>query len=157
MITISILGLDQYIVGRYSKDHTGNLASIFEIEEDEICFYAPSAYIFHNGVEQTSWQTIVKISAPTKYKVLQKNVADYLLKTLAEFSINITVEFNYFEKDNEFSKVNSEYPRYISDDNVAEIEDEGEEELTDADLLNEDKVYTGNAFAHFEEKNKEKK
>lgn len=156
MITISILGLDQYVVGHYSKDHTANLASIFETSEDEICFYAPSAFIFHNGVEQTSWQTIVKISAPSKFKTLQSQIASYLLNSLKEFSINVTIEFNYFEKENEFSHINKEYPRFITDDNIALV-DEEEEEMSDEDLLNEDKVYTGNAFANFEKNSKEKK
>ena len=29
MITITILGLDQYTIGHYSKDHTKNLADLF--------------------------------------------------------------------------------------------------------------------------------
>ena len=38
-ITISILGLDQFTVGHYSKEHSANLAQLFEIEEDNLNFY----------------------------------------------------------------------------------------------------------------------
>ena len=78
MITISILGLDQYVIGHYSKRHTENIAQIFETSEDEINFYAPQSIIVHNGVEQTSWQVIVVVSAPEKYVVLEDKVAERL-------------------------------------------------------------------------------
>ena len=58
MITISIYGLDQFTVGHYSGEHTANLAQLFETKEENISFYSPNAYVFHNGVEQTSWNAI---------------------------------------------------------------------------------------------------
>ena len=50
MITIDILGLDQYVAGHYSREHEKNLASLFEISEDEISFYSPNSTLFHDGV-----------------------------------------------------------------------------------------------------------
>ena len=40
MVTISIYGLDQYTVGHYSKEHTANLASLLEVDEKDVVFYA---------------------------------------------------------------------------------------------------------------------
>ena len=82
MITISVIGLDQYVVGHYSKQHSKNLAALFETSEDNISFIAPDCYIFHNGVEQTSWNSIVRVTAPRQFEKLEANVAKYLLKTL---------------------------------------------------------------------------
>ena len=48
MITITILGLDQYIVGRLSRELTSNLAKIYEVSEDDINFIAPNNMVFHN-------------------------------------------------------------------------------------------------------------
>jgi|GEM_PF-778102 len=131
MITISVLGLDQYVVGHYSKDHTDNLAQLFECEEEEINFYAPSASLFHQGVDQTSWNVLLIVRASAKYEAVESRVVDYLLKTFSEFSIHVQIEFAYFEEEHFYEKINEEYPRFITQDNLVE---EGEEETPeDAD------------------------
>ena len=102
MITITLVGLDQYTVAHYSKNHTKNLADLFETEEDNISFVSTDSLVFHNGVDQPSWNTIVKVNAPSEYESVQANVAKYLLNTLKDFSIHIAVEFYYFHKHNMF-------------------------------------------------------
>lgn len=177
MITISILGLDQFVVGHYSKEHSSNLANLYESDEALINFYSPNAMIFHHGVEQTSWNTIVIVRAPEKFKPFEKKIADYLLKTLSEVSINLEVEFEYFAPSSHYEHINHTYPRYIDESNIASESSEGVEHNEDdchhdeneadprdrADLNPNDpnELYLGNAFEGFEEKltevNKEKK
>lgn len=143
MVTISIYGLDQYVVGRYSKDHTANIASLLEVDTKDVVFYSPNAYVFHNGVEQTSWNTIVKVNAPEECEKLEDKVANYIIKTLKEFTIHLVVEFTYYHKHHRYEFVNKEYPRYISEENVVNVEDEYEEN---------EEIYDGNMFEGFEEK-----
>lgn len=143
MITISIYGLDQYVVGHYSKDHTKNLADLLEVEEKDVVFYAPNAYVFHNGVEQTSWNTIVKVNAPEQCESLEEKVSKYIIDTLKEFSINLSVEFYYYHKHHRYEYINKEYPRFITENNVVNVE---EEEYDDDELCEE------NMFEGFEEK-----
>lgn len=164
MIIISVLGLDQFVVGHYSKEHTANLAELFETDSDEINFYAPSSMIFHNGVEQTSWNVVIRVLAECKYRTVEQNVSDYLLKTFSEFSIHVQVVFEYYEEENAYEKINDEYPRYITENNVVKTdnyEDEDdcddEHEESNLDIDNPDEIYLGNAFEGFEEKLKEKK
>jgi hypothetical protein len=165
MITISVLGLDQYVVGHYSKDHTANLAQLFECEEDLINFYAPDAMVFHQGVEQTSWNTLVIVRAPHRCASVEKQVAEYLLKTLAEFSINVEIDFQYFEEGSHYEKVNPDYPRYIREDNVVSETDENPLDDSDEDDAEPDprdhaeldpndpnQIYLGNAFEGLDEK-----
>ncbi len=163
MITISVLGLDQFVVGHYSKEHTANLAELFETDTDDINFYAPSSMIFHNGVEQTSWNTIVRVLAECKYRVVEQNVADYLLKTFSEFSIHVQVVFEYYEEENEYERINEEYPRYITESNIVSTDEEEDQcdddceeanprDRADLDINNPDELYLGNAFEGFEEK-----
>ena len=173
MITIQVLGLDQFVVGRYSRENSGNIAQLFECGEELISFYAPNAMIFHNGVEQTSWNTLVIVRAPKKFHVFEKAVADYLMKSLALFSINVEVQFDYYEDNHRYSYVNKEYPRFITSD---EIRDDGatmefgdvpemmegeEEEDEECDCghehhhHHEEEVYLGNAFEGFEERYEE--
>ena len=143
MISIVVYGLDPYIVGHYSKDHTANLAQLFETNEENIAFVASAEYVFHKGVEQTSWQTLVKVEAPEKYEVLEDKIAHYLLETFGEFSIHIRVTFDYFHSHHEHEFVNKEYPRYIKDDNLVNVEESDEDE---------DELYEGNIFEGMEKK-----
>ncbi len=182
MITIHILGLDQYVVGHYSKENTANLAQLYESDPELLNFHAPNTMVFHEGVEQTSWNTIVIVRAPKKYKVVEAQVADYLLKTLNEFSMNLEIEFEYFEEDSRYEYINGKYPRYIGEDNVhvhefnfdgeegeevplehihdhdhAHEEEEEEDSLDGIDITDPDQIYLGNAFEGFEERLSESK
>ena len=66
MITVTIYGLDQFVVGRLSREMTPNLAKLYELSEDEILFVAPQNMVFHKGVEQTSWNVLIHVNAPKK-------------------------------------------------------------------------------------------
>jgi hypothetical protein len=164
MITICILGLDQYVVGHYSKEHTENLANLFETSSDDVNFYAPQSMVFHAGVEQTSWNTIVIVKAPHRYESLEAKVADYLIKTLSEFTINLEVEFEYFEEGRHYEHINSSYPRFIAEDNLVNVETEEEEadehddsdeddeepdprDRADLDINDPNQIFLGDAFA----------
>ena len=169
MIIIQVLGLDQFVVGRYSREHTPNLAQLYETDEKEIVFYSPSSMVFHKGVEQTSWQTLVIIRADEKYAPLEDAVADYIIKTLTLFSINVHIQFDYVHGHHCHEYVNDQYPRYL--DMAESHEDEyslsfGEEpEAMEGDVVEEEcdhehchhhheeeEIFLGDAFAGFEEK-----
>ena len=134
MITIQILGLDPFVVGHYSKDHTANLAQLFEVEEDQLSFFSPDGMMFHNGVEQTSWDTLVIVRAPKECHALEDAVVDYIFKTLTQFSINVTVEFDYFERHHHHEKIHPDYPRFISPDQI------------DPNEYNDDRGYDPNLY-----------
>jgi len=177
MITIQVLGLDQFVVGRYSRENSGNLAQAFECSEDDISFYAPNAMMFHNGVEQTSWSILVKVLAPKKYAAVEKTVADVLLKSISFFSINVEVIFEYYDEVHRYAYVNDQYPRFITTDEIrddganmtfGEVPEamEGEEEEDECDEEGcdcghehhhpepgegEGEIFLGNAFEGFEE------
>lgn len=173
MIIIQVLGLDQFVVGRYSREHAANLAQLYETEDNEIVFYSPNSMVFHKGVEQTSWQTLVIVRAEEKYEPLEDAVADYILKTLSLFSINVHIEFEYIHGHHCHDYVNPQYPRFLD---APEKESEeysfsfGEEpEAVEGDVAiegdeececgehhhhhhEEEEIFLGDAFAGFEEK-----
>lgn len=142
MIRITVYGLDQYTVGHYSKEHTANLAQLFETKPENIIFVSPESYVFHNGVEQTSWNAVIKVDAPEKYKVLEAKVAKYLLETLKEFSIHLSLQFEYFHSHHEYEHVNKDYPRFIKEDNLVNVEESEED----------NELFEGNVFEGMEEK-----
>jgi hypothetical protein len=87
------------------------------------------------------------------------------MKTLSEFSINVEIEFEYFEQSSHYEHINDSYPRYIAGDNIVstddmpgEQEDEDEDEepdprdRSDLDPNDPNQIYLGNAFEGFEDK-----
>ena len=148
MITVIFYGLDEFVVGRLSNELTSSLAKLYEVDEDEINFVAPNNMVFHNGVEQTSWNLIIHVHAPLKVSVLQDQVAQFLVKAIGDVAIHKIVEFYYYSQDNRYESINEDYPRYITKSNIVDSEenyddddcDEGEEE---------DEIYTDDIFKDF--------
>ncbi len=144
MIIISIYGLDHFVVASYSKEHTEKLAKLYKISDEEIMFYSPDATFLYKGYDQTSWNTLVKIEADQKFKGVEKEISDYIFKTIELFSINIRIEFVYINEASVYQKFNKEYPRYITEENTVNIE---HEHLEDGEEL-----YEGNVFEDIEER-----
>ena len=147
MITVIIYGLDQFVVGRLSREMTPNLAKIYELSEDEILFIAPNDMIFHKGVEQTSWNIIIHVHAPKKVSVLQDQVARLILESIGDVAINKILEFYYYSKDNRYSKINTTYPRFIAADNLINVAEEDYEDKEEGE--GDDDIFTGDIFQDF--------
>ena len=148
MITVIIYGLDQFVVGRLSREITPNLAKLYELSEDEIIFVAPQNMVFHKGVEQTSWNIIIHVHAPKKVSVLQDQVAKLLLESIGDVAINKVLEFYYYSQDDRYSKFNESYPRFIAADNLVDIEEEEySEDMEEGE--GEDEIFTGDIFKNF--------
>ena len=147
MITVIIYGLDQFVVGRLSREMTPNLAKIYELSEDEILFIAPNDMIFHKGVEQTSWNIIIHVHAPKKVSVLQDQVARLILESIGDVAINKILEFYYYSEDNRYSKINMAYPRFIAADNLINVAEEDYEDKEEGE--GDDDIFTGDIFQDF--------
>lgn len=148
MITVIVYGLDQFVVGRLSREMTPNLAKLYELNEDEIIFVAPENMVFHKGVEQTSWNIIIHVHAPKKVSVLQDQVATLILESIGDVAINKILEFYYYSEDNRYCKLNESYPRFIASDNLVDIEnDEYNEDMEEGE--EDDEIFTGDIFQNF--------
>ena len=147
MITVVIYGLDQFVVGRLSREMTPNLAKLYELSEDEILFVAPENMVFHKGVEQTSWNIIIHVHAPKKVSVLEDQVAKFILESIGDVAINKMLEFYYYSQDNRYSKYNEAYPRFIAADNLVNVADEDYEDMEEGE--GEDEIFTGDIFQDF--------
>ena len=151
MITITIYGLDQFVVGRLSRELTPLISRLYEVSEEDVNFIAPEAMVFHKGTEQTSWNILIRVDAPLKVSVLQDQMAALLLNGIGEVAIHKTVDFYYYSQDNHYTKIDENYPRYLSEDNLVNLEGEQyDEELEEGE--EEDQIYTGDIFAGIEEK-----
>ena len=147
MITVIIYGLDQFVVGRLSREMTPNLAKLYELNEDDIMFVAPENMVFHKGVEQTSWNIIIHVHAPKKAQVLQEQAAKLILESIGDVAINKILEFYYYSEDNRYCKFNDTYPRFIASDNLVDVANEDYEGLEEGE--EDDEIYTGDIFEAF--------
>lgn len=148
MITVIFYGLDEFVVGRLSRELGPLVAKLYEVNEEEVVFVGPNNMLFHNGVEQTSWNILMHVHAPKKVSVLEDQMASLLLEGIGEVAIHKTVEFYYYSQDNRHTKINKDYPRFIKEDNLVDIDqpytekEEGE---------GEDEIFTGNIFEGLED------
>ena len=149
MITITIYGLDQFVVGNLSRELTPLIAKLYEVEEDEVNFIAPNAMMFHKGVEQTSWNILINVRAPKKVSVLQDHMAELMLHGIGDVAIHVAVEFDYYSQDDRYTKINPDYPRFISDDNLVDLDNEYPEDIEEGE--DEDQIYTGDIFEGIKE------
>lgn len=147
MITVTIYGLDQFVVGRLSREMTPNLAKLYELSEDEIIFVAPENMVFHKGVEQTSWNIVIHVHAPKRAALVEEQVAKFILETIGDVAINKVIEFYYYSEDNRYTKLNEAYPRFIAADNLVDIEEENYEDMEEGE--GEDNIFTGDIFKDF--------
>ena len=150
MITITIYGLDQFVVGNLSRELTPLVAKLYEVDEDEVNFIAPQAMVFHKGVEQTSWNILIKVNAPKKVSVLEDQMSQLMLHGIGEVAIHVAVEFYYYSQENRYTKINDNYPRFIADDNLVDIEDEYPEDIEEGE--EDDEIFTGDIFEGIKEK-----
>jgi len=149
MITVFVYGLDQFVVGRLSRELSPSIAKLYEVDEDEVNFVSPNNMVFHNGVEQTSWNILIHVHAPMKVSVLQDQAATFFLNAIGDVAIHKTVEFYYYSQDNRYQKINKDYPRYISEENIVNAEDDSDCECEEGE--EEGQIYTGDIFKDFNE------
>ncbi len=172
MITIKIFGVDPYLLRNISKDATKKIADLYEISADEVNFLAPECLYVHNGIEQNTWNILVEVHAPKKVSVLEEDAFKIIKQYLKDVAINIECIFYYFSSDNYHYSFNTDYPRFMSEENLVNVdydetddyyEEEDDDECEcehcrhdhddgDEEEPSEDDLYLGNAFEGFEDK-----
>ena len=146
MITITFYGLDQFVVGNLSKDLTPRIAKLYGVDEEDIIFISPQVMVFHKGVEQTSWNILIKVSAPRDVVGLQDEMSDLIMKGIGEVAIHVTVLFEYYSTGDRYQRINDDYPLFITEANLVDLEnDYDDEEDSESDEEEED-IYTGDIF-----------
>lgn len=151
MISITIIGLDQFLVGDISETCTKNLANLYEVSEDDIFFVAPENMYFHNGMDQTMWNVLVRVHAPSDLEDFEKEASDIISAAIGDNAINLAVEFDYYNPEHRYERTNEDYPKFITKENSVEVEEDDEFE-DEEDEENDDEIYTGDIFQDFNKK-----
>lgn len=145
MITITILGIDPYLLTQISRYATEKIADIYECSKDEVDFFAPEGSLVHDGVEQNTWNILVRVHAPMKVKVMENQAVKILHEYLKQVCVNMSIEFYYYSHENQHNFFSSDHPRFMTEENsIVEDEEvfqneEGEE------------PYVGDIFEEFNE------
>lgn len=145
MIIISLLGVDQYQAASFVQDIQEQTAQAFECSPEEILFYAPDSFLIYKGVDQTSYQLNIVVQAPCKYKVVENQAADFLIKVFTQNHVHVRILFQYFEAENEHEYINPDYPRFMTESNMAHFDHIDEED-------EDTKPYMGDAFKDYDKK-----
>ena len=144
MVTINIYGLDQFVVGELSQRISKDIAKIYEMDQDEIHFISSNNMVFHNGEEQTSWRVFIEVNAPKKVEVLQEQICSLLTHYISEVAIHLEIVFKYYSVDHYYKHLNPDYPLFLEDKNIVNMEETYSEEMEEGE--GEDEIFTGDIF-----------
>lgn len=144
MVTINIYGLDQFVVGELSQRISKDIAKIYEMDQDEIHFISSNNMVFHNGEEQTSWRVFIEVNAPKKVEVLQDQICSLLTHYVSEVAIHLEIIFKYYSVDHYYKHLNPDYPLFLEDKNIVNMEETYSEEMEEGD--GDDEIFTGDIF-----------
>lgn len=149
MVFIKFSGLDMFLVGELTKEIHSIIAASYGLDDEDVIFQASDSFLFHKGVDQTSFNLLVEIVAPEDYVDSEEMVASILMESSKNYSVHVRILFSYYDPTHYYERVNKDYPEYITEMQEVEVdESEYDEELE----YDEEDLYTGNMFEDIEEK-----
>ncbi len=155
MIIIKLFGMDSYEAIRYTKKLEKKLVDLYQINEDEIEFYAGEGFIIHNGFEQTNFCLNIEIEAPEQYEEIENEVKDTITDILRDENVAVHFHFlfTYFNPVHEYLLNDESYPLYMSESNTIKAEEEEVDTSEDNDEDEEeyDEPYMGDIIGEFDE------
>ncbi len=141
MILITLNGADVYLAEEIEKGMLDNLSKIYKVHSNEILFHAVDGRLVHNGMDQTSYHLIVHIEADSKFIVLEKEIAKYILDYSSSYSVHAKVYFSYFDSSHLYERNDEDYDPYLTKSNSVEIQENNEQN---------EEIYDGNIFKEYE-------
>lgn len=154
MIIVKLFGMDSYEAIRYTKKLEKKLLEIYQVEENELEFYAGEGFIIHNGFEQTNFRLNVEIQAPETFEELENEVKDAILEILREENVAVHFHFlfTYFNPEHEYLMNDEDYPLYMSEDNTVKAENDDIDTSEDNEDEEEyDEPYMGDIMTQYDE------
>ncbi len=136
---IEILGVDKYVVASLSRQLHQPLIDLTKIQENNLFFSAQESLLFHKGVDQNAWHTIINVHLDETLIHLKQAISDLLTSALKENTIHIHISFYPQSKTNHLDIIQNQYPRFITESNQVKIEPSDDE--------TEQEIYHGNVFA----------
>jgi hypothetical protein len=143
---IEIFGLDHYVIARLSRQLHHPIIKLTNLDVKDLFFSSHETMLFHHGVDQNAWHTLVLIHLPQALKNHQEALMKMIQAALLEHTVHLHFQFIYVEASQQYRLMQDSYPDFVSEKNQVEVQVQSEEEPS---LKQE--IYHGNVFAGKEE------
>jgi hypothetical protein len=142
---IEIFGLDPYVIAKLSKQLHHPLVKLTNIDDKTLFFSAHETMLFHHGVDQNAWHTLIRIHLPTALRPHQQAIMSLFQKMLQEQTVHLQFQFNYLDVTTTPTIFQADYPLFVTEKNQVAIAPEASIETDEEDTQQE--IYHGNVFA----------
>jgi hypothetical protein len=123
---IEIFGLDKYVVATLSEQLHLPLIKLTKVNENDLFFSVFESMIFHRGVDQNAWHTVIRIFLVEADMKFQEEMKVLFINALKDQTIHLHFEFYPQLKQNIHHVIREDYPQFVSESNAVKIEEEVE-------------------------------
>jgi hypothetical protein len=121
---IEIFGLDKYVVATLSEQLHEPLIKLIKVNEKDLFFSVFESMIFHQGVDQNAWHTIIRIFLVESDMKYQEEMKTLFIEALKDQTIHLHFEFYPQSKQNIHHVIREDYPLFVAESNAVKIEEE---------------------------------
>jgi hypothetical protein len=121
---IEIFGLDKYVVATLSEELHLPLINLTKVNENDLFFSVFESMIFHQGVDQNAWHTIIRIFLVESDMKYQEEMKTLFIEALKDQTIHLHFEFYPQSKQNIHHVIREDYPLFVAESNAVKIEEE---------------------------------
>jgi hypothetical protein len=121
---IEIFGLDKYVVATLSEQLHEPLIKLTKVNEKDLFFSVFESMIFHQGVYQNAWHTIIRIFLVESDMKYQEEMKTLFIEALKDQTIHLHFEFYPQSKQNIHHVIREDYPLFVAESNAVKIEEE---------------------------------
>ena len=72
MIIVTLKGADVFLSGEVERALFPLLAKVYNVDENELILHAQDGYLYHDGMDQTSFNLIVKVESDVSFESKEK-------------------------------------------------------------------------------------
>ncbi|MGA0097412.1 MAG: hypothetical protein ACO3H6_02400 [Bacilli bacterium] len=138
-MVIEIFGLDKYVVASLSRELQPSILKLTQLKPSQLYFAVHETLIFHNGVDQNAWHTMVKVQLEPGQTQHQTALIQLLTKALKPHTIHVHLEFYVQPTHQSTHLIQEDYPLFVSETNQVNLDLPDEEDSKE--------IYHGNMFA----------
>jgi hypothetical protein len=120
---IEIFGLDKYVVATLSEQLHLPLIKLTKVNEKDLFFSVFESMIFHRGVDQNAWHTVIRIFLVETDMKYQEELKALFIGALKDQTIHLHFEFYPQLKQNIHHVIREDYPLFVSESNAVNIEE----------------------------------
>jgi hypothetical protein len=120
---IEIFGLDKYVVATLSEQLHLPLIKLTKVNEKDLFFSVFESMIFHRGVDQNAWHTVIRIFLVETDMKYQEELKALFIEALKDQTIHLHFEFYPQLKQNIHHVIREDYPLFVSESNADNIEE----------------------------------